>query len=147
MLEEMIRINLVRGGVPCKKYRNNGSGCEIDIVTDDALIEVKRSDKVVDSQAKWLVSKEIQAVRDYRGKERIVLTNSDNDVSKSICERDLAIDKIKSLQESGKHVSDVRLRKANEASQESIEVHWKNISRYLIENTYKTGITSFKKLW
>ena len=145
IIEEMIRINLAKGGIESSKYRNSGTGCEVDIVTDEALIEVKRSDKAVDAQARWLVSQEIQNDRRYTGKKRIILTNTEEETIRIISEYAILLDKVNMLRESNKAITRELQKSLEEASHERIEVQWRNISRYLIENTYREGIPSFRK--
>ena len=142
IIEEMIRLNLFLGGAgSCDKFRNNETGLEVDIITDNDLIEVKRSDKMVVTQVRWLVSGVVEEefgdrrlIVLYNGKDVGPLEISEYDVINELIKDEKNVRRIEKLKDQVKY-----------ASKKKKKVYWRNYDNYLIENTYKNGKPSFIK--
>ena len=85
LLEEVIRIEMSKSGYEARKYTDGRA--EVDIVSDKHLIEVKLSTSVLPQQMRWLVSKRIDSIRDF--KSAILITTSRKEGCICISEKDV----------------------------------------------------------
>ena len=135
LCEEVIRMNLdYSKSMSTGKYRDFDSGAEVDILYEDDIIEVKRSDKASKYQARWLLSEKVGSR--FSGKRRVILTNDENERVEEWSEKDALFElremnirrglKTKSIDRALVTASDVKQK-----------VHCLNMTKYLLERVVR----------
>lgn len=127
LLEEVIRIEIAKNGKYEGKFRDGRK--EIDIITNDSLIEVKKSNKILKQQMRWLLNPEIQ--NKHKGKSLVLLTNCEDEKDIVCTEKDCLLSIKEGLELKGSVIGSSLSKDIDNASTEEKTIHCRNISKYL----------------
>ena len=118
------------------KYRFKNKA-EIDILYENDMIEVKKLDRALPYQSRWLVNSKVN--KDLPDRRRVLLTNDKNERVMFISEYDALVDLLNHRVETGNNDNMDIIRDMENASREKLEVYCLNMTKYLVETTSKEG--------
>lgn len=138
LCEEVIRSNLNDINSGCvRKFRHDDTGMEIDLLYQNDMIEVKRSDKAYPYHARWLVNSYFIEDKRYVNRRRVLLTNDEKERVERWSEREV----LESLQKNNirrGQKENARIRERLESNDSYLDIkqdiYCLNMSKYLLES-------------